>query len=67
MTGEMLGIARAAHACECSESTLRKLDALGVVNAKRDDCGRRLFSRGDIEVVRAHLARRVRPGTLAFA
>jgi DNA-binding transcriptional MerR regulator len=55
---QRFGISEAAHKALCSEGTLRRLDAEGVVTPTRDPWGRRLFSQADVEAVKAHLARK---------
>jgi DNA-binding transcriptional MerR regulator len=59
------GIAEAARLVPCPESTMRRLDRLGVVKAARDPWGRRLFGLDDVESARAHLAQRRQPGAAA--
>jgi DNA-binding transcriptional MerR regulator len=50
-------IAKAAHAADCSEGQLRRLDRQGVIHPARDAWGRRLFGDDDIAAARAHLTR----------
>jgi DNA-binding transcriptional MerR regulator len=63
-----LGIAEAARAVPCSETTLRRLDRQGLVRPVRDQWGRRLFGQDDVEAARKHLIERpVVPGSNAAA
>jgi DNA-binding transcriptional MerR regulator len=55
------GIAQTAREIPCPEGTLRRLDQRGVVHAKRDPWGRRLFGDDDVIAARAHLAKMARP------
>jgi len=52
-----LPIAKAAAQSDCSETTLRRLDRIGVVHPIRDPWGRRLFGDDDVSEARAYLAR----------
>ncbi len=51
-------IAEAAHMVPCSEGTLRRFDAQGIVKPARDPWGRRLFGNDDIEAAREALKQR---------
>jgi hypothetical protein len=51
-------IAEAARTVPCSEGTLRRFDAQGIVKPARDPWGRRLFGSDDIEAAREALRQR---------
>jgi hypothetical protein len=52
------GIARYA---ECSEETVRRAVATGLINAVRDSSGRRLMTHTEAEKLRAHMQEQRRP------
>jgi DNA-binding transcriptional MerR regulator len=43
----------AAHILKCSEHTVRRLEAAGVLRALRTPAGVRIFDRGDVEQLAA--------------
>ena len=59
------GIAQAAQLVPCPESTMRRLDRIGVVSPSRDPWGRRLFGLDDVAAARAYLASRKQSGAAA--
>jgi DNA-binding transcriptional MerR regulator len=60
-----MGIAQAAQSVPCPESTMRRLDRIGVVKPSRDPWGRRLFGLDDVAAAREYLASRKQPGAAA--
>lgn len=54
----LFGVSAAARGIEKAEGTVRRLERQGVVHAVRDSAGRRLFTREQIEVMRAHVKAR---------
>ncbi|MEJ2345530.1 MAG: MerR family transcriptional regulator [Gammaproteobacteria bacterium] len=51
---QFYGISEAARRAEIAEGTLRDYCRRGVIQAKRDSAGRRIFTEGDINAARTH-------------
>jgi excisionase family DNA binding protein len=48
---ELVTVSTAAHILRCSEDTVRRLEAAGLLRARRTPLGVRIFNRADVETL----------------
>lgn len=55
---ELFSTSGMARFAECSEASVRRAEAAGIVEARRNTSGARQFSRAEAEKLREHVQRR---------